>query len=171
VLRRALAALLVSTVVVAGATTPVKDRLRGPDGGHLWPGSSQLALTHGARSDLQTLQEVRTRGKLTAAGLPDFLASGHQGLASPLRSGGKNWLVVASATSLDVDGSRRGRATVPAVRWFVPETQDQQDHRDRRTRPERDATTPLPAAREERSPVEPEVQHRHHHEEQAAQLV
>ncbi|MBN2576493.1 MAG: hypothetical protein JXP73_18160 [Deltaproteobacteria bacterium] len=82
-LRRALAAVLVSTIVVAGATTAACARWRGTDGGHLWSGSPQLALTHGARSDLQTLQEVRARGKLTAAGLPAFLANACAGVPSP----------------------------------------------------------------------------------------
>jgi hypothetical protein len=83
VLRRALAAVLVSTIVVAGATTAACARWRGADGGHLWSGSSQLALTHGTRSDLQTLQEVRARGELTAVGLPAFLANARAGVLSP----------------------------------------------------------------------------------------
>jgi len=84
VLRRALAVVLVSTVVVAGATTAACARWRGMDGGHLWPGSPQLALTHGARSDLQTLQKVRARGQLTAAGLPAFLANARAGAPLPV---------------------------------------------------------------------------------------
>jgi hypothetical protein len=82
VLRRALAAVIVATVVVAGAATPGGGRWRGTDGGHLWSGAQQLALTHGSRTDLQTLQGVRARGKLTAAGLPNFLANTRAGAPS-----------------------------------------------------------------------------------------
>jgi hypothetical protein len=66
VLRRALAAILVATLVAAGAATSATGGSRATDGGHLWAGTPQLALSHGARGDLQTLEVVRARGQRTA---------------------------------------------------------------------------------------------------------